>query len=93
MTVETTHFGTFAIVTLAAALGAFMITSAGRGVRRGRTPGTSGEQQGQTQQPPPTGQKPTSAGTRPPEPTGIEPRGRKMNSPWADAATQAAVGR
>jgi hypothetical protein len=43
MTVKTTHFGTFALVILAAALGIFMITSAGRAVRRGRTPGTDGE--------------------------------------------------
>ena len=39
MTVTTTHFGTFALVILAAALGIFMITSAGRAIRR-RGPGT-----------------------------------------------------
>jgi hypothetical protein len=43
MTVKTTHFGTLALVILAAALAIFMITSAGRAVRRGRTPGTDGE--------------------------------------------------
>jgi Family of unknown function (DUF6049) len=49
MTVKTTHFGTFALVILAAALGIFMITSAGRAVRRGRTPGTDGEDRDEPQ--------------------------------------------
>jgi hypothetical protein len=37
MTVQATHFGTLALIVLAAALGVFMITSATRGIRRGRT--------------------------------------------------------
>jgi Family of unknown function (DUF6049) len=61
MSVKTTHFGTFALVILAAALGIFMITSAGRAVRRGRTPGTDGEdsddQHGQPPVPDPDGQE------------------------------------
>ena len=35
MTIRATHFGTLALVILAAALGVFMITSAGRAIRRG----------------------------------------------------------
>jgi hypothetical protein len=38
MQVQATHFGTFALVILAAALGVFMITSAARAIRRGRNP-------------------------------------------------------
>jgi Family of unknown function (DUF6049) len=38
MTVQATHFGTFALTILAAALGVFVITSATRAIRRGRTP-------------------------------------------------------
>jgi hypothetical protein len=38
MSVQATHFGTFALVILAAALGVFMITSAARAVRHGREP-------------------------------------------------------
>jgi hypothetical protein len=36
MTVQATHYGTLALVIIAAALGVFMLTSAARGVRRGR---------------------------------------------------------
>jgi hypothetical protein len=45
MTVQATHFGTFALTILAAALGVFVITSAMRAIRRGRTspgPGPEG---------------------------------------------------
>jgi hypothetical protein len=45
MTVQATHFGTFALVILAAALGVFMITSAGRAIRRGRTSGGGKDEQ------------------------------------------------
>lgn len=45
MSVQATHFGTFALVILAAALGVFMITSAGRAIRRGRTSGPATEDQ------------------------------------------------
>jgi hypothetical protein len=45
MHVKATHFGTFALVIAAAALGIFMITSAGRAIRRGHTPG-AGQQDG-----------------------------------------------
>jgi hypothetical protein len=38
MIVQATHFGTLALTVLAAALGVFVITSAGRAIRRGRTP-------------------------------------------------------
>jgi hypothetical protein len=38
MVVQATHFGTLALTVLAAALGVFVITSAARGIRRGRTP-------------------------------------------------------
>ncbi len=55
MSVKTTHFGTFALVILAAALGIFMITSAGRAVRRGRTPGTDGEDSDDQHGQPPAG--------------------------------------
>jgi Family of unknown function (DUF6049) len=44
MTVEATHFGTFALTILAAALGIFVIASAMRAIRRGRTPPGSGPQ-------------------------------------------------
>jgi Family of unknown function (DUF6049) len=37
MTIRATHFGTLALVILAAALGVFMITSAGRAIRQGRS--------------------------------------------------------
>jgi hypothetical protein len=53
MTVKTTHFGTFALVILAAALAIFMIASAGRAARRGRTPGTDGEDSDGQHGPPP----------------------------------------
>jgi hypothetical protein len=36
MTVQATHYGTLALVIIAAALGVFMLTSAARGLRRGR---------------------------------------------------------
>ncbi|MGH3405437.1 MAG: DUF6049 family protein, partial [Streptosporangiaceae bacterium] len=52
MTVKTTHFGTFALVILAAALAIFMIASAGRAVRRGRNPGTDGEDSADQHGPP-----------------------------------------
>jgi hypothetical protein len=51
--VKTTHFGTFALVILAAALGIFMFTSAGRAVRRGRTPATDGEDSDEQRDPAP----------------------------------------
>jgi hypothetical protein len=38
MTVQATHFGTFALIILAAALGIFVITSATRAIRKGRIP-------------------------------------------------------
>jgi Family of unknown function (DUF6049) len=38
MIVQATHFGTLALAVLAAALGVFVITSATRAIRRGRTP-------------------------------------------------------
>jgi hypothetical protein len=38
MTVQATHFGTLGLVVLAAALGVFVIASALRAIRRGRTP-------------------------------------------------------
>jgi Family of unknown function (DUF6049) len=38
MSVQATHFGTFALTILAAALGVFVITSAARAIRRGRMP-------------------------------------------------------
>jgi hypothetical protein len=41
-TIQATHFGTFALIILAAALGVFMITSAARAARRGRTPAGPG---------------------------------------------------
>ena len=37
-TVQATHFGTLALILLAAALGVFMVASATRAIRRGRTP-------------------------------------------------------
>lgn len=37
MTVQATHYGTLALVIIAAALGVFMLTSATRAIRRGRT--------------------------------------------------------
>ena len=53
ISVKTTHFGTFALVILAAALGIFMFTSAGRAVRRGRTPATDGEDSDEQRDPAP----------------------------------------
>lgn len=53
MTVKTTHFGTLALVILAAALAIFMITSAGRAVRRGRTTGADGEDGDEAREPTP----------------------------------------
>lgn len=53
MTVKTTHFGTLALVILAAALAIFMITSAGRAVRRGHTPGPDGEDGDEARDPDP----------------------------------------
>jgi Family of unknown function (DUF6049) len=64
--VKTTHFGTFALVILAAALGIFMITSAGRAVRRGRTPATDGE--GSDEQPEQSPERPEPDSSERPEP-------------------------
>jgi hypothetical protein len=67
--VKTTHFGTFALVILAAALGIFMFTSAGRAVRRGRTPATDGEDSDEQPDPAPdpdlAGQDPPASGDEP----------------------------
>ncbi len=46
MTIRATHFGTLALVILAAALGVFMITSAARAIRQGRAAPHEGDQDG-----------------------------------------------
>jgi Family of unknown function (DUF6049) len=46
MTIRATHFGTLALVILAAALGVFMITSAARAIRQGRSAPHEGDQDG-----------------------------------------------
>lgn len=57
-TVQATHFGTLALILLAAALGVFMAASATRAIRRGRTPPGPADTAGPTapdQQEPPAG--------------------------------------
>jgi hypothetical protein len=46
MTIRATHFGTLALVILAAALGVFMITSAARAIRQGRAAPRAGDPAG-----------------------------------------------
>jgi hypothetical protein len=68
-TVQATHFGTFALILLAAALGIFMAASATRAIRRGRTPPEPAGPPAPGQQEPPAGEAadqdaPSTSGAR-----------------------------
>jgi Family of unknown function (DUF6049) len=87
MTVQATHYGTLALVIIAAALGVFMLTSAARAVRRGRGPAQQPAESstGQSRAPHPAADQPeppdpAADPSEPPDPAAQQSQGSHLTA-------------